>query len=67
VSDLNINDDSRDRGLEILLYKKEKNSHSPQKDFKKFKLNFVIPFPFGREFNFHFEAFIIKKHKPSGK
>lgn len=67
MNDININDDLRDRGLEILLYKKEKDLQSQQKDLKKFKLNFVIPFLFNREFNFKFEAFIIKKHKPSGK
>jgi hypothetical protein len=64
VKDINIHDDSRNRGLEVLLYKQEKES---QQESKKFKLELMIPLPFNREFNFQFETFISKKPKSLGK
>jgi hypothetical protein len=64
VKDINIYNDSRDRGLEVLLYKEEKTL---QQEPKKFKLELVIPFPFNREFNFQFETYISKKSKSSGE
>lgn len=64
MKDINIYSDSRNRGLEVLLYKKEKTL---QQESKKFKLELVIPLPFNREFNFQFETFISKKPKSSGK
>ena len=66
MNNINIHNDSRDRGLEVLLYKKEKDLDKSQKELKKFKLKFVIPLPFSLEFNFQFETYIVQKHKPSG-
>ena len=66
MKDINIYDDSRNRGLEVLLYKEEEKK-TPQQEPKKFKLELVIPLPFNREFNFQFETFISKKPKPLGK
>jgi hypothetical protein len=67
VNDLNIYDDSRNRGLEVLLYQTEKNSQINQDEQGKFKLKFTLPLPFGREYHFQFESFIIKRPKISGK
>jgi len=63
VKDINIYNDSRNRGLEVLLHTTEKKQQEP----KNFKLELAIPLPFNREFNFQFETFIRKKPKSSGK
>jgi hypothetical protein len=54
---LNIHEDTRDRGLEVLLYCPEKKvvKEEPKKSFK-FKVR--VPIPFTRELYFHFETFI---------
>ena len=67
MNELNIYDDSRNRGLEVLLYQTEKNSEVAQDERRKFKLKFILPLPFGREYYFQFESFIIKRPKISGK
>lgn len=41
---ININKDSRNRGLEILLYRPEKNQEKLNEKKKSFHLNLKIPF-----------------------
>jgi hypothetical protein len=60
VKQINIYDDTRDRGLEVLLYHKEKELKTED---NKFKLKFLIPLLFNREFNFQFEFYISHKSK----
>lgn len=67
MNELNIYDDSRNRGLEVLLYQPEKNSEITQKDQRKFKFKFKIPLFFDREFHFQFESSINKRPKLSGE
>ena len=67
MNDLNIYDDSRNRGLEVLLYQPE-NDEPPKPEVKrKCELKFTIPLLSNQEFHFQFETFIIKKPKFSGK
>ena len=63
MNNLNINNDSRNRGLEVLLYQPEKNSQSHQNEQSEFKLKFKVPLFFRREFQFEF--YINKKPKLS--
>lgn len=60
MSDININEDSRDRGLEVLLYHPEKNPEQNDEN-KKFKLNLKLPLCFERYLNFQVEFFMTKK------
>lgn len=67
MNNLNIYDDSRNRGLEVLLYQPEKNEQNPQDENKKFKLKFSLPILFNKVLYFQFESFITNKDKPSVK
>lgn len=58
MNDLNIHKDSRNRGLEVLLYHPEKVIDTSQNEIQKFKLSFTIPFFSHKEFTFHFEFFM---------
>ncbi len=64
MNEINIYKDNRDRGLEVLLYQKEKELKNEK---QKFRLKFLIPFLFNREFNFQFEFYITQKTKLSGE
>lgn len=62
MSDLNIHKDSRNRGLEVLLYNlEEEEQPALENEHRKCKLTVNIPLLFGREFHFHIE-FQIKDH-----
>ena len=67
MNDLNIYDDSRNRGLEVLLYQPEKIPEITQDEQRKFKFKLKIPLFFDREFHFQFESFTNKRPKLSGK
>jgi hypothetical protein len=67
VNDLNIYDDSRNRGLEVLLHQIESDESPNQEMKRKCGFKFTIPILFNQEFHFQFETFIIKKPKFSGK
>lgn len=63
MSDVNLNKDTRDRGLEVLLYqiKREEDDllQSPvEHNQRKCKLTINLPLLFGREFHFHIEFYI---------
>ena len=65
MNELNIYDDSRNRGLEVLLYQPEKDPEITQEEQPKFK--FKIPLFFNRELHFQFDFFIKNIPKFSGK
>ena len=65
MNNLNINNDSRNRGLEVLLYQTEKSLQIHQNEQSEFKLKFKVPLFFRREFHFQFEFYINKKPKLS--
>ncbi|MCJ7647234.1 MAG: hypothetical protein MUP85_01350 [Candidatus Lokiarchaeota archaeon] len=67
MNDLNIYDDSRNRGLEVLLHQIESDESPNQEMKRKCGVKFTIPILFNQEFHFKFETFIIKKPKFSGK
>lgn len=67
MNDLNIYDDSRNRGLEVLLYQPEKISEVTENEQRKFKFKFRFPLFFNREFYLQFESFINIKPKLSEK
>lgn len=67
MNDLNIHNDSRNRGLEVLLHQLEEDSQIFQDEQEKFKFKFSVPLLFNREFHFQFESFIKKIPKLSGK
>ncbi len=67
MNDININNDSRNRGLEVLLHQPEKSLQINQDEQPKFKLKLLLPLLFGREFHFQFETYINKKPKLSEK
>ena len=67
MNDLNIYDDSRNRGLEVLLYKLENDEEPTPKVKRKCGIKFTIPLLFNQEFHFQFETFIIKRPIFSGK
>ena len=66
MNKLNIHKDSRDRGLEVLLYQVEtEDLPSLDNNQKKCKLKVKLPLLFGREFHFYIEFYIIIQLKPS--
>jgi hypothetical protein len=67
VNELNIYDDSRNRGLEVLLHQIESDELHNQEMKRKCGFKFTIPILFNQEFHFQFESFIIKRPKISGK
>lgn len=60
MSDLNIYEDSRNRGLEVFLHQPEKE---PEDENEKFKINLKIPLCLDRYFHFQIEFFTTKKSK----
>lgn len=64
---INIHKDSRNRGLEVLLYHPEKKSEVLNNDRNTFKINLKIPLFFKREFNLNLEVFLDNKSKNTEK
>lgn len=62
---INIHDDTRNRGLEVLLYQPEKTPDPIVDDKKRFRVEIVLPLFFGKKFNFNFEIYIDDKQKLS--
>lgn len=62
-----LNKDTRDRGLEVLLYQiqKEENPSLIENEPRKCKLTVNLPLLFGREFHFHIELYFTKRLKLS--
>lgn len=67
MSDLNIYDDSRNRGLEVLLYSLESEETPNIEVNRKCELNFTIPLLFNQELHFKFKTFITKVPKSTGR
>jgi hypothetical protein len=65
MSDINIHKDSRNRGLEVLLYHQEKEPVPSENDEGKCKLKLGIPLLFGRKFHFQLEFYITNHLKLS--
>lgn len=56
MTDINIHKDSRNRGLEVLLYNLEEEvDQTLDNEHRKCKLKVRIPLLFGREFHFQCE------------
>jgi len=58
---LNIYEDSRNRGLEVLLYQPDNYPKKLTNDKTRFKFKFQIPFIFNKVFHFKFETYIEDK------
>lgn len=66
MTDINIHKDSRNRGLEVLLYNlEEEEDQTLDNEHRKCKLTVNIPLLFGREFHFHIEFYITNHLKLS--
>lgn len=61
---LNNNDPPRNRGIELLLYKRSRTN--PEKSGRKFVLKKVISF-FNKEYHFNFELSIVNKNVSLGE
>lgn len=66
MNDLNIYNDSRNRGTEVLLYRQEKSSNTIENNIKGFRLKLTIPFFFQKRFSFRFEFLVESPQKSPG-